>query len=200
MSLSSTNFLEVGKNVINTNPFYYTLNLFLKYYFVNTSEKDYYLNSFMKDIINNESEFNVFMVFKEYSLHIYHNKFEELFTNISSTDDLVYTLIGYVKTSYELDKKVIKPFIKSITENKTDILNKFNYIKSSYILKSESMDKFEKLKDAIIFLEKAKFHEEKAKYYNDMALNNLINIKTHFETTFNKLKYEEPSKILSIKN
>ena len=95
---------------------------------------------------------------------------------------------------------MIKPFITTITNNKTDILNKFNYIKSSYILKSESLDKFEKLKDAIVFLEKAKFHEEKAKYYNDMALNNLIQIKTHFETTFNKLKYEEPIKILSIKN
>lgn len=197
---STINLLEIGKNIINVNPFYNTLNLFLKYYFVNSSEKDYYLNSFMKDIINNENEFTVFMVFKEYSLHIYHNKFKELFSNINSTDDLVHTLIGYVKSSYELDKKVIKPFIKTITNNKTDLLNKFNYIKSSYILKSESMDKFEKLKDAIIFLEKGKFHEEKAKYYNEMALNNLISIKTHFETTFNKIKYEEPSKILSIKN
>ena len=200
MTLTKINFLKVGKKIINTNQFYYTLNLFLKYYFVNTSEKDYYLNSFMKDIINNENEFSVFMVFKEYSLHVYNNKFKELFANINSTDDLVYTLIGYVKSSYELDKKLIKPFITSITENKNDLLNKFNYIKSTYILKTESMDKFEKLKDAIVFLEKAKFHEEKAKYYNDMALNNLINIKTHFETTFINIKNEEPSKILSIKN
>ena len=140
------------------------------------------------------------MVFKEYTLQVYHDKFKEMFENLVVVDDVIYTLIGYVKTSYENDRTVIKPFITSITCNQKDILDKFNYIKTSYIFKTESMDKFEKLKDAIIFLEKAKYHEEQAKYYNSMALNNLHNIKTHFENTFKEIKYEEPSNILSIKN
>ena len=140
------------------------------------------------------------MVFKEYTLQVYHDKFKEMFENLVVIDDVIYTLIGYIKTTYENDRAVIKPFITSITGNQKDILDKFNYIKTSYIFKTESMDKFEKLKDAIIFLEKAKYHEEQAKYYNSMALDNLRNIKTHFENTFKEINYEEPSSILSIKN
>ena len=70
MSIEKVNYLKIGKNIIESNPFYNTLNLFLKYYFVNNREKDYYLNSFIKDIIKNEDEFKVFMVFKEYSLQV----------------------------------------------------------------------------------------------------------------------------------
>ena len=199
--LDNVDYFEIGKNISENNPFYNTLNLFLKYYFTNSKEKDYYLNSFIKEIIKNEEEFKVFMVFKEYDLNVYHNKFKELFENINITDDIVYILIGYVKTQYEVDRNVIKPFITYITGNQNEILNKFNYIKSSYIFKIESMDKFEKLKDAIIYLEQAKYHEEKAKYYNNIALDNLKNIKTHFENTFSQIKYEEDAtKILSITN
>ena len=200
MSIEPVNYLQIGKTSVDDNPFYNTLNLFLKYYFVNNKEKEYYLNSFIKDIINNENEFKVFMVFKEYSLQIYHEKFKDLFDNLNNLDDNIYILIGYVKVSYENDRNVIKPYISTISDNQDDIINKFNYIKSSYVYRRESVDKFEKLKDSIIFLEKAKYHEEQAKYYNSMALDNLRNIKTHFENTFKEINYEEPSNILSIKN
>lgn len=200
MSIEKVNYLEIGKNIIESNPFYNTLNLFLKYYFVNNREKDYYLNTFIKDIIKNEDEFKVFIVFKEYSLQVYYDKFNDLFKKLNSTDDIIHTLLGYVKITYELDKNVIKPFILSISDNKTEIINKFNFIKSRYIFKIETMDKFQKLKDAITYLEKAKYHEEKAKYYNNMALNNLKDIKIHFEDTFTKINYEDTTNILSIKN
>ena len=58
MSIETVNYLQIGKTSVRDNPFYNTLNLFLKYYFVNNKEKDYYLNSFIKDIINNENEFS----------------------------------------------------------------------------------------------------------------------------------------------
>ena len=172
----------------------------MKYYFVNNREKDYYLNTFIKDIIRNEDEFKVFVVFKEYSLQVYYDKFNELFKKLNSTDDIIHTLLGYVKINYEIDKNVIKPFIVSITDNKTEIINKFNFIKSSYIFKIETMDKFDKLKDSITYLEKAKYHEEQAKHYNNMALDNLKDIKLHFENTFDKINYEDTTNILSIKN
>jgi len=200
MSIEKVNYLQIGKNIIESNPFYNTLNLFLKYYFVNNREKDYYLNTFIKDIIKNEDEFKVFMVFKEYSLQVYYDKFNKLFKKLNSTDDIIHTLLGYVKINYEIDKNVIKPFIVSITDNKTEIINKFNFIKSSYIFKIETMDKFDKLKDSIMYLEKAKYHEEQAKYYNNMALDNLKDIKLHFENTFDKINYEDTTNILSIKN
>jgi hypothetical protein len=200
MSIEKVNYLEIGKNIIESNPFYNTLNLFLKYYFVNNREKDYYLNTFIKDIIKNEDEFKVFIVFKEYSLQVYYDKFNELFKNLNSTDDIIHTLLGYVKINYEIDKNVIKPFILSITDNKTEIINKFNFIKTTYIFKIETMDKFKKLKDSITYLEKAKYHEEQAKHYNNMAIDNLKDIKFHFENTFEKINYEDTTNILGIKN
>jgi len=200
MSITKVDYLETGKNIVNTNPFYNTLNLFLKYYFINTLEKEFYLNSFIKDIIKDENEFKVFIVFKEYALHVYHDKYAELFDNINSLDNKIYVLLGYVKISYENDRNIIKPYISSITDNQTDIINKFNYIKSSYIFKKESKNKFEKLKDAITYLEKARYHEEQAKYYNNIALENLKNIKCYFETTFSQIKYNDDStKVLTLK-
>lgn len=200
MSITKTDYIEIGKNIVETNPFYNTLNLFLKYYFVNNVEKEFYFNSFIKDIIKDENEFKVFIVFKEYALHIYHEKFKELFDNINKVEDNIYTLIGYIKLSYDKDKNVIKPYILNITDKNTDIINKFNYIKTSYKFKKESIDKFDKLKDAIKNLEKAKYHEEQAKYYNNIALENLKNIKCYFESSFSELKYNDDSeKVLSLK-
>lgn len=200
MSIETVNYLRIGKTSVRDNPFYNTLNLFLKYYFVNNKEKDYYLNSFIKDIINNENEFKVFMVFKEYSLQIYHEKFQELFDNLNNLDDNIYILIGYVKVSYENDRNVIKPYISTISDNHADIINKFNYVKSSYKFRKDSTDKFEKLKEAIECLEKAKYHEDQAKYYNNIAIENLKNIKTYFESSFIHIKYnDEPTKALSLK-
>ena len=200
MSIETVNYLQIGKTSVCDNPFYNTLNLFLKYYFVNNKEKDYYLNSFIKDIINNENEFKVFMVFKEYSLQVYHEKFQELFDNLNNLDDNIYILIGYVKVSYENDRNVIKPYISTISDNHADIINKFNYVKSSYKFRKDSSDKFEKLKEAIECLEKAKYHEDQAKYYNNIAIENLKNIKTYFESSFIHIKYsDEPTKALSLK-
>lgn len=200
MSITKVDYLETGKNIVNTNPFYNTLNLFLKYYFINTLEKEFYLNSFIKDIIKDENEFKVFIVFKEYALHVYHDKYVELFDNTNSLDNKIYVLLGYVKISYENDRNIIKPYISSITDNQTDIINKFNYIKSSYMFKEESLDKFKKLKDAITYLEKARYHEEQAKYYNNIALEDLKNIKSYFENSFSQLKYKDDStKVLSLK-
>ena len=55
------------------------------------------------------------MVFKEYSLQVYHEKFKELFDNLNNLDDNIYILIGYVKVSYENDRNnrsqiVVKSF------------------------------------------------------------------------------------------
>ncbi len=90
MSITKVDYLDTGKNIVETNPFYNTLNLFLKYYFVNNLEKEFYLNSFIKDIIKDENEFKVFIVFKEYALHVYHDKYMELFDNINSLDNKIY--------------------------------------------------------------------------------------------------------------
>jgi hypothetical protein len=192
--------IEVGKNIVNDNPFYNTLSLFLKYYFIKHNEKDFYLVSFIKDITSSELEFKTFMIFKEYSLYIYHTELPSEFKNILSIDDIVYTIIYYVKKNYDKDRNVIKQFIISINNNHDDIIEKFHFIKNTYIFKVEALSKFEKLKNAIFYLEQAKEFEEKAKHYRHLAMEHLYDIKNYYEHSLKTLENQESSKILSIKN
>ena len=115
-------------------------------------------------------------------------------------DDITYAIIGYVKTEYDKDRTVIKPFIQSLSENKDEILEKFNFIKSNYNFKHDLVSKFKKLEEPISYLEKAREHEEKAKYYNNLALESLKDIKNNFENSFKNLKIDDSAKILMVKN
>lgn len=205
LSLNKKDYITAGKKIVETNPFYNTLNLFLKYYFVEYSEKDFYFTSFIKDIIKNENEFEIFMIFKEYSLHIYHNNLKDIINFNEKIENIVYIIIANVKINYDNDKSVLKPFIHSISENKNEILEKFNYIKSNYIFKTEYISAFKKLEETIFNLEKAKEYEEiakenqeKAKYYNNLALESLKNIKNNFNVKY--LKIDDEPKKKSIKN
>jgi hypothetical protein len=187
MSLEKVDYVKQGQKIINDNHFYKTLSLLLKYYFI-TKEKDFNFLNFVKEITNTENEFKVFMVFKEYSIYIYHSKVSNIIDSSSSIEDIIYTIIFYVKNTYENDRSVIKPFIISISDNENEVLEKFHSIKSTYILKNDSLDKFEQLKTAITYLEKAQEYDEKAKFYNKLALETLIQIKNHFDTTIKYVK------------
>lgn len=206
LSVNKKDYIQTGKKIVENNPFYNTLNLFLKYYFVEYSEKDFYFTNFIKDIIKNENEFEIFMIFKEYSLFIYHSQLKDSINSNEKIENIVYIIIANVKINYDNDKSVLKPFIHSISENKNEILEKFNNIKSAYIFKTEYISTFKKLEESIYNLEKAKEHEEKAKehqekanYYNNLALDSLKNIKNNFNLKYIKIE-DEPKKILSIKN
>jgi hypothetical protein len=197
-SLDKIDVIKAGKDITVDNEFYNTLSLFLKYYFVKYHEKDFYLMNFIKDITKNENEFKVFMVFKEYSLYIYHHSgLIETFKD-SSIEDIVYGIIFYVKHNYDLDRGVIKPFITSINDNNENILEKFNFIKNTYSFKIEAKSKVDKLNEAICYLEKAKELEDQSKEYRRLAMNSLYDIKSYFEKSFKTI--EEPSKFLTIKN
>ena len=193
-------FISIGKKAVQENPFYNTLNLFLKYYFVDHYEKEFFITKFIKNIIKNEDEFQVFLIFKEYCLDVFHNKIIYMFKFDEKIDDITYAIIGYVKTEYDKDRTVIKPFIQSLSENKDEILEKFNFIKSNYIFKHDLVSKFKKLEEPISYLEKAREHEEKAKYYNNLALESLKDIKNNFENSFKNLKIDDSAKILMVKN
>ena len=118
------------------------------------------------------------------------------FPGSNCDEDMVYVLVGYVKNAYDADHKVLSPFINSITENETEVINKFNIIKTSYSMRKESLEKFEKLTEAIEYLEKAKEYECKAKTYTDKALNILINLKGQIKKTL----YNDNLNKLIIKN
>ena len=196
-----SHLIKTGKEIVKENNFYSTLNLFLKYYFVNKDEKDFYLNNFIKDIINNENEFKVFMVFKEYALDLYYSKLKHLFSISLSTDDIVYIIISYVKNSYDKDRTVITPFIYSVNENINEIIDKYNFIKNNYIIKIELIDKFKKLNDSISLLEEAEEYQKKANYSRKKAIEILRDIKNPFENNLNKIEDKiHKDKILFIKN
>lgn len=197
-SLDKNNIIKLGKDITIGNQFYNTLYMFLKYYFVKYDEKDFYLMNFIKDITNNENEFKVFMVFKEYSLYVYHSQVINIFKNFS-IEDIVHAIIFYVKTNYDLDRSVIKQFITSINDNNENILEKFNFIKNTYSIKIESKSKVDKLNKAICYLEKAKQLEDQSNEYRRLAMESLYDIKNYFEKSF-KTIVEEPTKLLTIKN
>lgn len=187
MSLDKVDYVKQGQKIVNDNHFYKTLSLLLKYYFI-TQEKDLIFFNFVKEITNTENEFKVFMVFKEYSIYIYHSKVSNIIDSSSSIEDIIYTIIFYVKNTYENDRSVIKPYIITICDDENGVLEKFHSIKSAYILKNDSLNKFEQLKTAIMFLEKAQEYDEKAKFYNKLALETLIQIKNDFHAAVKYVK------------
>jgi hypothetical protein len=196
-------YIDTGIKTCNTNPFYNTLYLFLKYYFVKKSNKDFYILDFIKNITTSETEFKVFNIYKNYSLDIYYSVLIKLLSDDNSIDDTVYSIIGYVKLAYDSDKNVIKPYIHSISDNEDEIIKQYNYIKTNYIIKLETVEKFQQLEKAIMYLEEAKKceeeakkYEDKAKYFNQLALESLYDVKNHFENSFNIADKEQ----LFIKN
>lgn len=192
MEICKSELVKEGQNIIDTNSFYNTLHLLLKYYFVRPIELN--MMAFIKDVTNSENEFKVFMIYIEYAIYIYNN----IFTNITydNNEDLVYALISYIKKTYDNDRNVLKPFIHSVTENETEIIEKFNMVKATYNFKKDAMDKFEQLNKAIIYLEKAKEYEEQSKKYSNMAIDVLTNLKSQFRKTI----YNEELPKLMIKN
>lgn len=192
--------VTTGKQIVKENNFYSTLHLFLKYYFVNKDEKDFYLNNFIKDVTKNENEFKVFMVYKEYALDIYYSKLRHLFENNLCIDDIVYSIISYVKNSYTEDKKVLSPYIVSINENVDEIIEKFNFIKNNYIIKVDLIEKFKKLNESMALLEEAEEHQKNANYCRKKAIEILRDIKNPFEDTLKKIEIISKPVTLSIKD
>lgn len=190
------NLKDIGRRICDENPFYNTLSLFLKCFFI--QEKN--LMNFVKDLTKNEQEFQTFMIFKEYALYVYHSKLEGVFNKKDSIEDRIYVVISYIKSSYDTNKEVIEPFIRIICKSKHEVAEKFNYIKTNYIPRVESLEKFKKLERAIEYLEEAKMYEEKAKHCNKMALEYLHDIKTHFESSMSTIENQSRNKLLSIEN
>jgi hypothetical protein len=193
IEFSKTDMIKNGIEIVNNNPFYHTLYLLLKYYFV--KKEDMYLPNFTKSITNSENEFKVFMVYVEFSIYMYTNYLTDVFGE-KDGENLVYGLISYVKTSYDSDRKILSPFINSITENEVEVLEKFHIVKLNYKLNQDSVDRFNKLNDAVMYLEKSKELEIESKRYSDMALDMLQELKTQFRKSI----YNKDVSKLMIKN
>ena len=196
--LTKTEYIKIGKNITECNPFFFTLNLLLKYYFV--QQQDLYLMSFIKDVTKNENEFKIFIIYKEYALFSYQTILYELFNQTDNVEDITFAIIGYVKLSYDNDRNVLKPFITTITEHENDVIKTFNFIRSEYNFKLDALSKFDKLNKAIEYLEKSKEMEQQAKMYSNMAMEILQDLRGNFKKTIEMKNEDESCKMLTIKN
>ena len=96
-SFSKTEHSKKGKDIILSNPFYYTLYILLKYSFV--KHDDFHVINFVEEITKSENEFKVFMVFKEYALYKYHTNLKEylkiVFNKSKENNFFLFFLIRY---------------------------------------------------------------------------------------------------------
>lgn len=158
-------YYNIGLNIVKTNKFYLTLHFLLKCHFI--KQDDFNIIKYIKDVIKSEDEFKVFMIYRDYSLYVYN----EYFSN--NNDDIEFTLyaiIGYVYKTYSNDHNVLKPFITQVTENTDKVLEQYDNFKNSFMIKSEEIGRFDNINTALIYLEKARYLDNEAKRYNNMAI------------------------------
>jgi hypothetical protein len=139
--------------------------------------------NFLRDITKSEEEFKVFMVYIEYSIHVYNTYIKDVYSEIKNGEDSLFATIAYVKKTYNANNQVLKPFINSVTENEDQVIEKFNIVKSVYEFKSDTLSKLEDVNNAMDYLEKSKTLEAEAKRYSDMAIEILSNLKGSFRRT-----------------
>jgi len=187
-------FIENGKDICDSNPFYNTLKLLLKYFFLCNSS-DVNIMDLIRDVSKTETEFKVFMIYKNYALDVYYSDVKPVFENENdfSCDDVIFYIIYLVKKNYEENRFVIKPYISSLDEE--NIIEKFNFIKMEYTIRKEQYEKMSNLQEAISLLEESKMLEKKSKQKRNKALSLLYKI--HLLNTTNNSKLIETNRNLS---
>lgn len=171
------NLIVSGENVYFSNSFYKTLGMLIKYYFL-INRSDINLMDLMRDVSKSELEFKTFMVYKNFAVDLYYSHVQDLLSKNSSLDmsydDIIYIILHYVKTEYDKDHKVLSAYITGLDNE--EMIEKFNYIKTTYELRKEEYSKVSKLFEAIKLLEEAKDYENKATSCRDKALKILYDV------------------------
>ncbi len=170
-------FISKGKEICSSNSFYNTLALVIKYYFL-SDRSDVNLMDLMRDVSKSEMEFKTFMVYKNFAIDLYYSHVEKVLTEHSdsqlSYDNIINIIIYFVKNKYDENHNVLSTYITGM--NHEEMIDKFNFIKTTYELKKEELSKVTKLFDAIKLLEEANAYEKKAKNYRDKALKILYDV------------------------
>ena len=186
-------FIDNGKNICDSNPFYKTLKLLLKYFFLCNSS-DVNIMDLIRDVSKSETEFKVFMIYKNYALDIYYSEVKPILENEFSYDDVIFYIIYLVKTKYEENRFVIKPYISNLDED--DVIEKFNFIKTAYTIQKDQYEKMSNLQEAIALLEESKMLEKKSKQIRDKALSLLYKIHSSIIDNTNNSKLIETNNSL----
>jgi hypothetical protein len=99
-----------------------------------------------------------------------------------------------VKTKYEENRFVIKPYISNLDED--DVIEKFNFIKTAYTIQKDQYEKISNLQEAIALLEESKMLEKKSKQKRDKALSLLYKIHSSIIDNTNNSKLIETNNSL----
>ena len=182
--------IKTGKIICETNPFYNTLNLLLKYFFLNNQSVN--ISELIQEVTKSELEFQVFMIYKNYAIDLYF-QMKNIFDNMSSYNDIIYCLISVIKQNYDKNRNILQPYISSIELNKNDIIEKYHYIKSSYTIKTDNITKLSELNSIISLLEESKSLEIKAQSCKQLALEKLYKLHS---TIKNKITLTDELKVL----
>jgi hypothetical protein len=116
------------------------------------------------------------MVYKNYAVDLYFQKKDYFNSKIMSYEDIIYSIISLIKENYDINHKVISPYITSIEENKDELIKNYNYIKTTYSIKKENLNKVIELNHIIQLLEEAKIYEQKSIKNRELALSKLYNL------------------------
>ena len=172
--------IKSGEDICEKNSFYNSLKILLKYFFL-SSQGDINLLDLVKNVSKSETEYKVFMVYKNYALDLYYTKVKHLLKGDQSfsCDDVTSIIIHFVKTLYDEDHKVISPYITGLDNEET--IRNFNFIRSTYTIDKEQLKKVNDLQEAINLLEESKKLEKKARICRDKALSILYDVKNDYE-------------------
>jgi hypothetical protein len=151
--------------------------LVIKYYFL-SDRSDVNLMDLMRDVSKSEMEFKTFMVYKNFAVDLYYSHVEKILKEHSdnqiSYDNIINIIIYFVKHKYDENRNVLSVYITGM--NHEEMIEKFNFIKTTYELKKEELSKVTKLFEAIQLLEEANEYEKKAKKYRNKALTILYDV------------------------
>ena len=167
-----------GKHICSKNPFYETLSLLLKYFFCDNGIN---IMDIIKNVTQSELEFQTFMIYKNYAIDLYY--LHKQYIEDIRYDDIVYCLIAMVKCNYDQNHNVISPYVLSLETNKSEIIEKYNYVKTVYSNKRENIEKINNINKVISLFEESKEYDRKANECRNNAVKLLHIIKETYDKT-----------------
>ena len=187
--------IEKGKDICCKNQFYECLKMLLKYYFISgnyfSSSKSDNLLHLMSEISKSEMEYKTFMIYKNFAVDVYTKKLEPKFVGLSLVD-LTYAIIYYVKKIYDEDHNVLKPYIEEL--NTTETIESYNYVKLSYTIEKEQLEKIRQIQEIISLLEESDKLEIKAKNMKEKALKMIYQLKNDEIKLLRYCNFSQPQK------
>jgi hypothetical protein len=163
----SKSLIETGKTICDNNMFFHTLRLVLKYILQGITKGSNVLD-LVKQITKSEMDFRVYTIYKDYGIYLYTTKINFMFNHGDNIDDVTYALIAEIKTTYDLDHKVLEPYVSKLDFDTEKLNHNYHYMKAipTQFLETETI-----LKKSLSLLEEADKLEEQAREFRRQGIS-----------------------------